>query len=182
MTPRQALVVIDVQHEYVDGGLPIRHPPVSDALARVAEVVDAANQARVPVVLVRHTEVDPSGGVFVAGTPGWQLHDVVAGRPHDHLVDKSLPGSFTGTDLGEWLDERGIAGIVLAGFMTHMCVDTTARQASHRGLDVVVLSDATGTVDLADDLPAELVHRVELAVLGDGFAEVCTTAEWVARA
>ena len=175
-----ALVVIDVQNEYVTGGLPIVHPPVDDALARIGEAVDAANAAGLPVVLVRHTEPDPTAGIFVAGTPMWELHDVVASRPHVAVVDKQLPGSFTGTGLGGLLAEHGIDHIVVAGWMTHMCVDTTTREAMHRGLDVTVLTDATGTIDVSDDLPAALVHRVELGVLGDGFATLSTTADWAA--
>lgn len=175
-----ALVVVDVQNEYVTGGLPIAHPPVEDALVRIGEAMDAAAAHGLPVVLVRHTEPDPSGGLFVAGTPAWELHDAVAGRPHDVVVDKTLPGSFTGTPLESWLAEREVDEVVLVGWMTHMCIDTTARQAMHLGLDVTVLEDATGTIDVSDDLPAALVHRVELGVLGDGFASVTPTAQWIA--
>ena len=175
-----ALIVIDVQNEYVTGGLPIVHPPVEEGLARIAEAIDAANAAGVPVVAVRHTEPDPSGGIFVEGTPAWQLHDAVASRPHDVVIDKRLPGSFTGTPLEEWLSEHGVEHVVIAGWMTHMCVDSTTRQAMHRGYDVTVLVDATGTIDVADDLPAALVHKVELGVLGDGFAQLRSTADWVA--
>jgi nicotinamidase-related amidase len=131
------------------------------------------------VVLVRHTEPDPSGGLFVAGTPAWELHDDVASRPHVAVVDKSLPGSFTGTELDDVLAQHDVDSLVIAGWMTHMCVDSTTRQAMHRGLDVTVLSDATGTIDVSDDLPAALVHRVEIGVLGDGFARLSTTAAWV---
>jgi nicotinamidase-related amidase len=175
----QALLVIDVQNEYVTGALPIVHPPVDDALGRIAEVMDAAAAAGLPIVLVRHTEPDPSGGIFVSGTPMWQLHETVASRPHHVVVDKQLPGSFTGTPLEEWLRARGVDTIVVTGWMTHMCVDTTTREAMHRGFDVTVLSDATGTIDVSDDLPAALVHRVELGVLGDGFATVDTAARWI---
>ena len=175
-----ALIVIDVQNEYVTGGLPIVHPPVDDALARIAEAIDAANAAGLPVVAVRHTEPDPSGGIFVEGTPAWQLHDAVASRAHDVVIDKKLPGSFTGTPLQDFLVGRGIDHVVIAGWMTHMCVDSTTRQAMHRGYDVTVLVDATGTIDVADDLPAALVHKVELGVLGDGFAQLRSTADWVA--
>ncbi|HSN10535.1 MAG TPA: cysteine hydrolase family protein [Propionibacteriaceae bacterium] len=175
-----ALLVIDVQNEYVSGALPIVHPPVEGSLTRIGEAVDAANAAGLPVVLVRHTEPDPTAGLFVAGTPAWELHASVAARPHDAVVDKQLPGSFTGTGLEELLAARGVDHVVVAGYMTHMCVDTTTRQAMHLGLDVTVLDDATGTIDLADDLPAALVHRVELGVLGDGFATVSPTARWIA--
>ena len=70
--------------------------------------------------------------------------------------------------------------VSIAGYMTHMCVDTTTRQAMHLGLDVTVLEDATGTIDVSGDLPAALVHRVELGVLGDGFATVTSTGDWIA--
>jgi nicotinamidase-related amidase len=174
-----ALLVIDVQNEYVTGGLPIAYPPVADSLARIGEAMDAAHAAGLSVLLVRHTEPDPTGGLFVSGTPAWDLHETVATRPHDAVVDKQLPGSFTGTGLEDLLAARGVDHVVVAGYMTHMCVDTTSRQAMHLGLDVTVLDDATGTIDLADDLPAALVHRVELGVLGDGFARVSSTADWV---
>src|SRR5512141_29397 len=119
-----ALLVIDVQNEYVSGGLPIVHPPVDDSLARIGEAVDAAHAAGLPVVLVRHTEPDPTAGLFVAGTPAWELHPSVASRPHDAVVDKQLPRSFTATGLEELLAARGVEHVVVAGYMTHMCVDT----------------------------------------------------------
>jgi nicotinamidase-related amidase len=175
-----ALVVIDVQNEYVTGGLPIVHPPVEGSLERIGAAIDAANAAGLHVVLVRHTETDPTAGIFVSGSPAWQLHESVASRPHVAVVDKTLPGSFTGTELESLLSDRGVDHVVIVGYMTHMCVDTTTRQAMHLGLDVTVLDDATGTVDVSDDLPAALVHRVELGVLGDGFATVSSTSDWVA--
>jgi nicotinamidase-related amidase len=175
-----ALIVIDVQNEYVTGGLPIAHPPVEESLERIGAAIDAANAAGIPVILVRHTESDPTSGIFVSGSPNWQLHDSVESRPHVAVVDKTLPGSFTGTDLATLLSDRGVDHLVVAGYMTHMCVDTTTRQAMHLGLDVTVLDDATGTIDVSDDLPAALVHRVELGVLGDGFATVMSTSDWLA--
>ena len=175
-----ALIVIDVQNEYVTGGLPIAYPPVEESLARIGIAMDTATAHGLPVVLVRHTQRDASSGLFVAGTPEWQLHDSVSARPHDTVIDKMLPGSFTGTGLETWLGERGIDHLVIVGYMTHMCIDTTTRQAMHLGLEVTVLDDATGTIDVSDDLPAALVHRVELGVLADGFATVTSTTSWIA--
>jgi nicotinamidase-related amidase len=175
----QALIVIDVQNEYITGQLPIVHPIVEASLERIGQAMDAAAAADTRIVLVRHSEPDATGGIFVPGTPEWELCKNVAERPHDALVDKKLPGSFTGTDLEAWLRARDVGHVVIAGYMTHMCVDTTARQAMHLGFDVTVLDDATGTVDISDELPAALVHRVELGVLGDGFATVCHTADWI---
>jgi nicotinamidase-related amidase len=176
----QALIVIDVQNEYVSGQLPIAHPDVEASLERIGAAIDAAAEAGLSVVLVRHTEPDPDGGVFVMDTPEWELHPEVLRRPHDVLIDKKLPGSFTGTELETWLRDRGVDQVVIAGYMTHMCVDTTSREAMHRGFEVTVLDDATGTIDLSAELPAELVHRVELGVLASGFATVAHTNDWIA--
>jgi nicotinamidase-related amidase len=176
----QALVVIDVQNEYVTGSLPIVHPPVEESLAQISASIEAAAAHGIPVVLVRHTETDESDGIFVRGTPAWELHESVSSRPHDLVVDKTLPGSFTGTDLEAWLTEHEVDELTIVGYMTHMCVDTTTRQASHLGLSVTVLDDATGTIDVSEDLPAALVHQVELGVLASGFAQVSSTADWVA--
>jgi nicotinamidase-related amidase len=174
----KALVVIDVQNEYVTGGLPIAYPPVAGSLERIGAAIDAANANGVPVILVRHQETEEGSTIFVAGTDGWQLHEAVASRPHNAVVDKTLPGAYTGTDLADVLADASELAII--GYMTHMCIDTTSRQANHLGLEVTVLSDATGTINLSDELPAELVHRVELGVLASGFANVVTTDEWIA--
>ena len=61
-----ALVAIDVQNEYVTGGLPIVHPPVEGSLERIGAAIDAANAAGLPVVLVRHTETDPTAGSTIS--------------------------------------------------------------------------------------------------------------------
>jgi nicotinamidase-related amidase len=173
----EALVVIDVQNEYVTGQLPIVHPAVVGSLERIGAAMDAAAAARIPVVVVRHNEPE---GLFVAGTAEWELHMSVAERPHDLLIDKSLPGAFTGTQLEAWLRERGLDRLAIVGYMTHMCVDTTSRQAMHLGFEVTVLDDATGTINISEALPAALVHEVELGVLASGFATVRPTDAWIA--
>ena len=75
------------------------------------------------------------------------------------------PGSFTGTELDQWLREQTIDTVAIAGYMTHMCCDTTARQAVHRGFNVEFLSDATGTLPLknaAGEVTAEELQRAIL--------------------
>ena len=175
-----ALIVIDVQNEYVTGNLPIAYPPVDGSLEAISTAIDAANSSGVPVVLVRHTETDPDGGIFVSGSDNWQLHESVSSRPHAVVIDKQLPGSFTGTELEPWLAERDVDHLVIVGYMTHMCIDTTTRQAMHLGLGVTILEDATGTIDISADLPAKLAHTVEIGILGDSFAKVTSTHDWVA--
>ena len=143
--PKRALIVIDVQNEYFDGALPITAPPTETSLPNIGAAMDAATAAGVPVIVVQHGD-DPDGDIFRPGSHEWQLHPEVARRQRDHLVPKALPGSFTGTPLADILAEAGVDTVTITGYMTHMCVDTTARQAAHRGLAVEILNDATGTL------------------------------------
>ncbi len=102
----RALIVIDVQNEYFTGAFPISHPV--GHLDNILKVMDAASVAKVPTVVVRHAQPDPKSPVFCKGSKEWELHPAVADRPRDILVDKQLPGSFTQTELDEWLKARGI--------------------------------------------------------------------------
>lgn len=179
----RALLVIDVQNEYFPGGqLPITHP--HDHLANILRVMDAATDAGVPVVVVQHTFTRPEMPFFRRGTVGWDLHADVASRARDHLVEKNLPGSFTGTDLEGWLRARGVDAVTVAGCMTHMCCDTTARQAAHLGLKVEFLADATGTLAVqnsAGEVTAEEMHRATLCAQQMMISEVLDTDAWLAR-
>jgi len=177
----RALLVIDVQNEYFTGALPITHP--AGHLEQILAAMDAA-AGRVPVIVVQHYFSDPEKPFFQKGTPGWELHPEVASRPHDLLVEKTLPGSFTGTNLEEWLREQNIDTVTIAGYMTHMCCDTTARQAVHRGFTVEFLSDATGTLALsnsAGDVTAEELQRSILCAQQMMLSEVLDVQSWVER-
>lgn len=179
-TPRRALVVIDVQNEYVDGGLRIAHPPVDDALAAIGRAMDAAAAAGLPTVVVQN-RTPPGAPLFAHGSPGWQLHPVVATRPHDLRVDKTLPSAFTETGLEEWLRARGIDTISVAGFMTHNCDASTIVDAVHRGFTAEFLADASGSVpyrNAAGHASAQDIHRVFSVVLHSRFAAVVTTQRW----
>jgi nicotinamidase-related amidase len=176
----RALLVIDVQNEYFTGALPITHP--AGHLERILEVMDAARASRTPVVVVQHETA--AGPIFRKGSPEWELHPEIAGRPHDLLIQKTLPGSFTGTELEPWLRGRGIDTVAIAGYMTHMCCDTTARQAAHLGLKSEFLNDATGTLDLsnaAGRVTAEELHRSTLCAQQQFLSEVLPTSDWLAR-
>src|SRR4051812_39610535 len=124
----------------------------------------------------------PLPAARVADLP--ELHPEVAGWPRDLLVEKTLPGSFTHTPLDAWLRERGIDTVTIAGYMTHMCCDTTAREAVHRGFNVEFLSDATGTLPLsnaAGEVTAEELHRSILCAQQMLLSEVLPSSRWIAR-
>src|SRR6185436_6453219 len=105
---------------------PIRHPV--GHLKNILEVMDVAHRTKIPTVVIRHHQPDLQSPVFRKGSDLWQLHAEVESRPRDVLIDKQLPGSFTNTSLDLFLKERNIDTVCIAGYMTQVCCDTTARQ------------------------------------------------------
>ena len=177
---KDALLVIDVQNEYFTGKLPVTHP--AGSLDNILKAMDWAHDGRVPVVVIRHTNTAPETATFRKGTPGWELHDEIRRRHADVIIEKTLPGSFTGTSLERWLQEQSIDTVTIAGYMTQMCCDTTARQAFHRAYAVNFLADATGTLSFSN--PAGSISAADLqgAILitqQQRFARVITTDEWI---
>ena len=145
---KEALLVIDVQDEYFSGCMPITYPHGS--FINFLKAMDAAHAAKMPIIVIQHSSPAPDATAFRRGTGAWELLPDVKKRPHDMLVEKTLPGAFTKTGLGSWLREHGIDSLINSGYMTQMCCDTTARQAFHEGYGVKFLSDATGTLTITN--------------------------------
>lgn len=176
----QALLVIDVQNEYFTGRLPVTFP--GGSLGNILRAMDHAASAGVPVAVIQHTAPSEDSPTFRRGSDGWRLHPEVERRKRDILIEKSLPGSFTGTDLEKWLRERGVGRVAICGYMTQMCCDTTARQAFHLGFQVDFLSDATGTLSIQNSAGAisdSDLHRAVLVTMAAKFARVVGTVEWI---
>jgi len=177
---KRALLTIDVQNEYFTGRLPVTYP--ENSLANILKTMETAQQHDVPIIVIQHTAKAPDSPVFRKGSPEWELHQDIASRKFDILIEKNLPGSFTGTDLEKWLRERDIDTVVISGYMTQMCCDTTARQAFHLGFNVEFLSDATGTLGFSNDagsITAEELHRAILVTQQMRFSKVMKTNDWI---
>lgn len=176
---KRALLVIDVQNEYFTGKLPVTYP--ASSFAQILKAVDAANEHAIPVILIRHGAPE-NAAAFAKGSTGWELHTELLSRSYVRIIDKALPGSFTNTELESCLRELGVDTLVISGYMTQMCCDTTARQAMHLGFTVEFLADATGTLDIANYagmITAEELHKAILITQAMRFSKVRSTDEWI---
>lgn len=176
---RKALLVIDVQQEYFEGPYRIEYP--DNSLDNIMRALRFAESSNITTVVIRHTS--KSGKHFVKKTPGWELRPEIGKFRPDLYVEKRYPGSFTNTNLETWLRDGEIDTVTIAGYMTHMCCDTTARQAFHLGFNVEFLSDATGTVSLKlgeETLDAQTIHKAFLAGQASQFSRVLSVKEWMA--
>jgi len=172
------LIVIDAQHEYVDGKLPLSG--VKTALAEIGALLARARKAGVPIIHIQHR--GRPGGAFGPDTPGFAIADAAAPAGTETVIEKSLPNAFAGTTLGKALESLGRKQLIVTGFMTHMCVEATARAALDHGFKTTVVAAATATRDLPDPLtgeavPAAEVQRNALAALNDRFAAIAPKAD-----
>ncbi|MDI3331889.1 MAG: isochorismatase family protein [Micrococcus sp.] len=181
--PRRALIVIDAQQEYFAGLLPIHYPTREESIARIAEAMDAAKQADIPVALVQHRA--PAGSaVFAPESATFALHPEIDQRAENaaHRGTKSFASVFAGTGLEDWLHENEIDTITLTGYMTNNCIIASAVGAEPLGFSIEVLADATGAIDLANEAgtaSAQQVHETIMALLHSNWAAVATTADWI---
>jgi nicotinamidase-related amidase len=178
-----ALLLIDIQNDYFAGGrMALRGP---DAAARqAAALVARFRAAGDPIVHVRHVADQPDATFFLPDTEGALIHSSVEPAPGEIVIEKHQPNAFLATPLGEHLETVGATSLVIAGMMTHMCVDSTTRAASERGFDCVVVADACATRDLnynGVQVGADLVHAAFLAALDGTFAAVESTSHVLER-
>jgi nicotinamidase-related amidase len=172
-----ALVLIDFQNEYLAG--PIAVSSATPSIASAAKVLAAARRGGAPVFHVTHKGA--RGGLFDRAAERGRIVAELAPHPGETIVEKGLPNAFAGTDLQALLAQTGRKNLILAGFMTHMCVSSTARAALDFGFRVTIDASACGTRSLPDGgggaIPAETVHEVALAELADRFAIIARASE-----
>jgi nicotinamidase-related amidase len=167
------IVVIDAQREYVDGLLPLSG--VAPALEEIGRLLARARAANAPIIHIVHQGRD--GGPFAPGSAGVETAFPADPAPNEAVLTKRLPNAFASTDLAARVAALKRPDLILVGFMTHMCVEATARAAIDNGLKATVVASATATRDLPDPLtgavvPAAEVQRNALAALADRFATV----------
>lgn len=169
---KSALIMIDCQNTYRQGVMQL--DGVEPALAECAKILARARAAGTPVIHIRH-DAGP-GSPYDVTAPVGQIADPVAPIAGETVITKGYPSSFEKTELDAELKRLGVTDLVLAGFMTHMCVNSTARAAFNHGYRPTVVASATATRSLPNPLGGELsakdVQSGALTALSDLFAIV----------
>jgi nicotinamidase-related amidase len=171
------LVVIDAQREYRDGG--VKLAGIDNAVGELARLLKLARDAKVPVIHIVH-HGRSGGALFDPDGPYSKIIPEVEPVAGEQVIAKALPNAFTKTGLQEALQAAGRKELILAGFMTHMCVSATARSALDHGWRTTVVAKAAATRDLPDPMggvmAADAVHRAALTELADRFAIIVPDA------
>ncbi|KAJ8064795.1 hypothetical protein OCU04_007105 [Sclerotinia nivalis] len=167
------LIIIDAQNEYAKGHLKVSQVSSSrKAISSLLEKYRAADGALAHIV----HQVPAGAPVFTPDTELAKEFEELTPTGNERVIVKQHPGSFTGTDLESYIKGTGKSKVVLTGYMAHVCVSTTARQAAEKGYEVILVEDAIGDRDIPGVKAEELVKTV-LAELADAFGTVVQSSE-----
>lgn len=172
------LVLIDYQNEYLAG--PLALVDAEAAVERARTLLSAARAAGARIIHVAHK--GRAGRLFDRAAERGAFIDAVKPLDAEGIVEKPRPNAFSGTALADLVGPAGTK-IVIAGFMTHNCVSSTARAALDLGYEITVAADACATRDLPSPggiVPARDLHRAELAALADRHACVADVSRLIA--
>jgi nicotinamidase-related amidase len=170
---KSALVLIDCQQTYREGIMQL--VDVEPALEEAAALLKRFRDAGRPVIHIMH-DAGP-GTPYDITAPLGQIADSVAPIAGEPVIIKKFPSAFEQTELDAELKKLGVENVVYVGFMTHMCVNSTARASFNHGYANTVVAGATATRSIPNaasgaDMPAAQLHDASLSALADMFAVV----------
>ena len=167
-----ALIMIDCQNTYREGIMELEG--VENALEEGKKLLERARALGIPIFHIRH-DAGPGSPYDINDHIG-AIADIVAPIEGEPVITKNFPNSFVQTDLDEQLKAKGVKNIILAGFMTHMCVNSTAHGGFNLGYAPTVVASATASRPLqaanGKVLSAQEVHDGALASTRDLYAAV----------
>ncbi|MET0431720.1 MAG: cysteine hydrolase family protein [Hyphomicrobium sp.] len=172
-----ALVLIDCQNTYREGVMELEG--VEPALIECQTLLRRYRDAGRPVIHIQHDA--GAGSPYDVKDRIGAIADVVEPKSGEPVVVKNYPSSFEKTNLDDLLKSYGVEELAIAGFMTHVCVNSTARAAFNHGYRATVIGNATATRSLPNPsggvVPAKVLHEASLAALNDIFAVVVTSGD-----
>jgi nicotinamidase-related amidase len=174
-----ALVLVDIQNDYFPGGSMELEGALS-ASETAGRLLGAARENRTPVFHIQHIAAQPGATFFLPETVGAEIHAGVAPRAGEIRIVKHFPNAFRDTELAAELGKLNIKRLVLAGMMSHMCVDATCRAAFDLGYECLTAHDACATRALewnGRKVAAADVHASFMSALAAVYARVLAADE-----
>jgi len=177
----KALLIIDIQNDYFEGGAFELVNPTQASL-KAKELLEYFRKNSMPVFHVQHINIKEGATFFLPNTSGMQIHENVKPLENEIIITKNYPNSFLKTNLKSELEKQNIKELTICGMMSHMCVDSTTRAAFDLGFDCIVVHDACTTRDLeflGKKVKSSEVHNSFMSALGSVFARVASCKEIV---
>jgi len=177
-----ALVIIDVQKDYFNGGNYPLHK-AEKALTNTRLVLESFRASKRPIFHIQHISLKEEATFFKRNTRGVEIHLDLEPLEDEYHIIKHYPNAFLETELKQKIDEHNIKTLIICGMMSHHCIDTSVRVAKELGYQVYLLHDACASRSLSfkgEILEAHLVHDVFMASL-QAFATVLSTKKLLSQ-
>lgn len=166
------LIMIDCQNTYREGVMQLTN--IEPAIVQAQKLLQMARDLGRPVIHIRHDA--GVGTPYDVSAPIGQISDEVAPLEGELVITKNYPNSFWHTNLEAQLKTLGAENLVIAGFMTHVCINSTSRGAFNLGFKPTVVANACATRALAlhngKVIDAQTMHESALAGIRDLFGVV----------
>ncbi len=153
---KTALVVVDMQNDFVKEGGSLVVPDAEDTVPAIQSLLSFARSAGMKVVYSQdtHNEGDPEWEIWPEhcreGSWGWEIIEDLAPQDNDLIVRKVRYDAFYGTHLDHYLRLWNVERLILCGTVANICVHYTAASAALRWYGVIVPKDATSALDPFD--------------------------------
>ena len=139
---KSAVLIIDVQCGLLDKKP--RPYEADNIVKRINHITCKTRGSGIPVILIQHEQ---ASGFMEFGSEGWKLQSGLTISNEDYKVRKTTPDSFLRTNLEEIITSIGVTNLIICGYASEFCVDTTVRRAAALGYTVQLVSDAHTTHD-----------------------------------
>ena len=139
---KYAVLIIDVQRGLFDNSP--RPYLADDVITNINRINEKARASNVPVLFIQHEQVS---SILEYQTEGWQLQSDLVVSEHDIVIRKTTPDSFHNTNLEETLQKLAVTNLLVCGYASEFCVDTTIRRAAALGYSIELIADSHTTHD-----------------------------------
>ena len=174
-----ALLVIDMQRFFIDKSSHAYLPLAKPIVPRIRKLINFYRRHKLPVIFTKHAvkKGEPVGimgrwwrDTIHDGTLSARLHPQMRPLSGELVIRKTRYNAFYGTGLDSALKKLGVRKVVITGVATHLCCETTARDAFVRDYEVFFVADATASSD-------KTLHLSSLKTLANGFAVILETRD-----
>jgi len=164
---KKALLIIDVQTAIMD-----EKPHNSELLINtITDLSSACREKNIEVIYVRHDGVDDE---LAMGSDGWEIYDHIKPIKQEKIFDKRFNSAFKNTGLKEYLQEKSITTLIVAGLQTEYCIDASIKAAFEYDFRLIIPENGYSTID-TESMSAEAINKFFFRIWNNRFAKVLST-------
>ncbi|MFP4528909.1 MAG: isochorismatase family protein [Candidatus Kapaibacterium sp.] len=180
ITRSTALMVLDLQNFFTRGDSHAFVPSATAIMNNINELIHLFDNNNLPVIYTYHTNSADNAGLMdrwwrdmiASDSVNAGIDDRIIISDNSKIYEKHQYSAFSNPELNEYLISKNIDTLVITGVMTHLCCDTTARDAFMRGFRPIIPIDATATY-------SEKLHLSSMRCLAHGIAQITNTKRFI---